>query len=165
MEGGLGPQRFAGGFRRVGQGVKDDGGGGVDGEGVDGVAHGDSNEKVEQRAKGGREAFALIAHKKSDGLIGQDRGGEESGRFWGGPNRKNMVEAKEGQEGIHAVQAENRNAKNTTHGSAGGAGVIGIGAAESENSRDTHGMRGTEQGTDIAWIHHFIQNEDFALSS
>ena len=30
--------------------VEDDGGGGVDGEGVDGVAHGDGNQKVENLA-------------------------------------------------------------------------------------------------------------------
>ena len=37
----------------MGHCVKDDSGGGVDGEGVDGVAHGDSNQKVENLTNGG----------------------------------------------------------------------------------------------------------------
>ncbi len=40
-------------FGWVGHCVKDDGSSGVDGEGVNGVAHGDSNQKVENLANGG----------------------------------------------------------------------------------------------------------------
>jgi hypothetical protein len=40
-----------------------------------------------------------------------------------------------------------------------------IGSTQRDYARDSHGVSGSNQGSDISGIHHFIQNQDFVPSS
>ena len=140
----------------MGHCVEDDGGGGVDGEGVDGVAHGDGNQKVENLANGGGQTFALITHKESKSLVGECGRRQEGLSLRGGAYGEDVVQLKKRKQGIDAWEAKDRNPKYTTHGGACGSGMIGVRTSDCENSGDSHCVRGAKKGSHVAGVHHLI---------
>ena len=116
-------------WERIGHGVEDDGGGGVDGEGVDGGGHGNRHGEVETLAEGLREAFSFVADKEGHGFVGERCVGEEGSCFRGRADGEDLMLAECLQKGVGGVAAKDGDTKYTSHGGTSGAGMKGIGSA------------------------------------
>ena len=116
-------------WERIGHGVEDDGGGGVDGEGVDGGGHGNRHGEVETLAEGLREAFSFVADKEGHGFVRERCVGEEGACFRGSADGEDLMLAECLQKGIGGVVAKDGDTKYTSHGGTSGAGMKGIGSA------------------------------------
>ena len=116
-------------WERIGHGVEDDGGGGVDGEGVDGGGHGNRHREVETLAEGLREAFSFVADKESHGFVGERCVRQEGICFRSRADGEDLMLAECLQKGVGGVVAKDGDTKYTSHGGTSGAGMKGIGSA------------------------------------
>ena len=149
----------------MGHCVKDDGGGGVDGEGVDRVAHGNGHEKVEKFAHAGGQAFALVSHKESESLMGKCGERQEGLGVRGGANGEDVVPLEKRKKGIHGWDAEDGNPKYAAHGGSCGSGMVRVRSTDCQNRRDSHGVGCAKQRAHVSGVHHFIQYKNFAFGS
>ena len=147
---------------RIAHRVEDNGGGGVDGERVDGGGHGNRDGEVETLSEGMREAFSFVADKEGHGFIGERCVGQEGSCFRGRADGEDLVVSECLQEGFGGFVAKDGDTKYATHGGTSGAGMKGIGSTQSDKEIDVKGVGGTDKSADIARIYHVFENKDFS---
>ena len=103
-----------------------------------------------------------MADKEGHGFVGKRCVGQEGSCFGGRADSEDLVVAECLQKGFGGFVAKDGDTKYASHGGTSRAGMKGIGSTQSDKEIDVKGVGGTDEGADVAWVYHVLENEDLS---